>query len=69
MYEAPIGVRALVIIQKLFGALAIGLSAYTLKFYCEGNSSGDEKMAAIGAGLCIICVTAPASSYKSLHAF
>ena len=63
MDEAPIAVRALIIIQKFFGALAIGLGAYTLRFYCLGNSAGDEKMAAIGAGLCVFSVTAPASSY------
>jgi hypothetical protein len=69
MYEAPVAVRALIVIQKVFGALAIGLSANTLSFYCSVDPFGDEKMAAIGAGLCLFCVTAPASSYDNFHAF
>jgi hypothetical protein len=63
-------VKVLQIIQKLFGAAAIGLGAYTVHFYNSRlyNSnpyipvyalSSDEKIALFGAGFCIFSVMAP----------
>jgi hypothetical protein len=60
-------VKGLQIIQKLFGALAIGLGSYTVHFYNSDlyNSdpynpayslSSDEKIALFGAGFCIFSV-------------
>lgn len=64
------GVKVLQIIQKLFGASAIGLGSYTVYFYNSAlyNSdpynpayaqSSDEKIALFGAGFCIFSVTTP----------
>jgi hypothetical protein len=63
-------VKVLQIIQKIFGASAIGLGSYTVHFYNSDlyNSdpynpsyslSSDEKIALFGAGFCIFSVITP----------
>jgi hypothetical protein len=72
--------KALQIIQKLFGAAAIGLGGYTVHFYNSAlyNSnpynpsyalSSNEEIALFGAGFCIFSVTTPPSPQQQSLSF
>ena len=62
MFEVLNAANALQIIQKVLGAVAIGLGGYTVNFYNTWYALGeswDEKIALFGAGFCIFSVTTP----------